>query len=201
MSGLTIFSLIVLAVCFIIGIFKGAVQALFRLIGIVLSCVITVLLTPYVANALNDGLQDKGVPAGLVSGVCAFIIGLICIIIFSIITWIINKKVSDSILSRPNRVLGGFLYAFLGLVFLILVGYVINIFSNVEAMQGVIADTQKDAFSRWLVSNNLFNSFMEAVAREGGAFDRFIDGFRQSSQTNSGDMSQTAQFIKTALCL
>ncbi len=37
-------------------------------------------------------------------------------------------------------------------------------------MQKVIADSQKDVFANWLVTNNLFNKFMEAVAKEARYF-------------------------------
>ena len=45
-------------------------------------------------------------------------------------------------------------------------------------MQPVVADSQKDAFANWLVTNNLFNKFMEAVAKEGGVLWQFINGFK-----------------------
>ena len=44
-------------------------------------------------------------------------------------------------------------------------------------MQPVILDSQKDPFANCLVTNNLFNKFMEAIAKDGGVFREFIDGF------------------------
>ena len=69
------------------------------------------------------------------------------------------------------------MYVCIGFSALILVGYVIKISSGANFMQPVILDSQKDPFANWLVTNNLFNKFMEAIAKEGGVFREFIDGF------------------------
>lgn len=194
MSYITILSLIVLIVCIIVGAFKGIVQALLKLLIAGGTSLITVLLTPPIANSLNESaFKDKNVHPGIVSGVSALIVAIVCIVVFSIIAWLINKRVEKSPLGPANRVFGALLYGFIGLVFLILIGYVINIFRDTEAMKSVIENSEKDAFSRWLVSNNLFNSFMEALAKEGGVFDKFINGFKGDSA--SGDVQQTARII------
>lgn len=194
MSYITILALIVLVVCIIVGAFKGIVQALLKLLIAGGSSLITVLLTPVVANGLNESaFAGKDVHPGIVSGVSALIIAVVCIAVFSVISWLINKRVEKSPLGPANRVFGAILYGFIGLVFLILIGYVINIFRDTDAMKSVIENSEKDAFGRWLISNNLFNSFMEAVAKDGGVFDKFINGFKGDSV--SGDVEQTARVI------
>ena len=87
--------------------------------------------------------------------------------------------------------LGRLFHAFVGLVFLILLGYVINIFRDAGFMQKIILDSQKDVFANWLVTNNLFNKFMEAIAKEGGVFWQFINGFKQiGDSVGSGEAAQ-----------
>ena len=198
MSYITILSLIVFVICLIVGAFKGIVQALLKLLIAGGTSVITILLTPYIANALNESaFADKDVHPGIVSGVSALIVAIVCIVIFSIIAWLINKRVEESTLGPANRVLGAILYMFIGLIFLILIGYVINIFREAEFMQPVIENAEKDAFSRWLISNNLFTSFMEAVAKDGGVFDKFINGFKDVAGSGdiSGDIERTASLL------
>lgn len=198
MSYITILSLIVFVICLVVGAFKGIVQALLKLLIAGGTSIITILLTPYIANALNtSAFADKDVHPGIVSGVSALIVAVVCIVVFSIIAWLINKRVEKSALGPVNRVLGAVLYMFIGLIFLILIGYVINIFRDAEFMKSVIENSQKDAFSRWLVSNNLFNSFMEAVAKDGGVFDRFIHGFQDAAGSGdvSGDIERTASVL------
>lgn len=200
MSYITILSLIVLVICIVVGAFKGIVQALLKLLIAGGSSIITILLTPFVANNLNNSaFEGKDVHPGIVSGVSALIIAIVCIVVFSIIAWLINKRVEESPLGPANRVFGAILYGFIGLVFLILIGYVINIFRDTDAMKSVIENSQKDAFARWLITNNLFNSFMEAVAKEGGVFDQFINGFKGESA--SGDIQETARMIRDLLVI
>ena len=180
MSYITIFSLIILAICLIIGLIKGFVRALLRLISAIGTCILTVLLTPYLAKQFysTSFAQNKNIPAAVVSGISAIIILIVCCLVFGIITLIVHKSVSKSILSGLNRFLGGVLYVCIGFSVLILVGYVIKISSDASFMQPVIADSQKDPFANWLVTNNLFNTFLEALAKEGSVFQEFINGFR-----------------------
>lgn len=198
MSYITILSLIVFVICLVVGAFKGIVQALLKLLIAGGTSIITILLTPYIANALNtSAFAGKDVHPGIVSGVSALIVAIVCIVIFSVIAWLINKRVEESPLGPVNRVLGAVLYMFIGLIFLILIGYVINIFRDADFMKSVIENSQKDAFSRWLVTNNLFNSFMEAVAKDGGVFDRFINGFKDVADSGdvSGDIERAANIL------
>lgn len=193
MSILSIISIIALVVCFCVGFFKGIVKALFKLLTIVGTSLITVFATPYLAKALYSIEAMQKLPAGVVSGISAIAVVIISIIVFSIITHIVNKRVGESSLSGLNRFLGGLFHAFVGFVFLILIGYVINIFRDAEFMQKIILDSQKDVFANWLVTNNLFNKFMEAVAKEGGVFWQFINGFKQiGDSAGSGEAASGA---------
>ena len=180
MSYITIFSLIILAICLIAGLIRGFVRALLRLVSVIATCLLTVMLTPYLAKQFysTNFAQEKNLPPALVSGLSAIIILAICCLVFGLITYIVHKHVSKSILSGLNRFLGGVLYVFIGFSALILVGYVINISSGASYMQSVIADSQKDPFANWLVTNNLFNKFLEFLAKEGSVFQEFLQGFR-----------------------
>ncbi|MDE6189627.1 MAG: CvpA family protein [Clostridia bacterium] len=188
MSYITIISLVVLVICLITGIIRGFVRALLRLISAIATCVLTLTLTPYLAKAMytSSFAQGKSIPAAVYSGLSAIIILVGCSLVFGLITFIVHKSVSKSPLSGANRFLGALLYLLIGFAVLILVGYVINIFSDLSFMQPVVNDAQKDPFSNWLITNNLFNKFMEAVAKEGGVFQDFLNGFKSLP---SGDMS------------
>ena len=179
MSYLTICSLIVLGICLIAGLVKGFVRALLRLISAIGTCLITVLLTPYLAKQIysTDFVAQKNIPSAVISGISAIAILFLCCLVFGLITLIVHKSVSKSLLSGANRLLGAVLYVCIGFSALILVGYVIKISSGANFMQPVILDSQKDSFANWLVTNNLFNKFMEAIAKDGGVFREFIDGF------------------------
>lgn len=193
MSVISIISVIVLAVCFCVGVFKGIIKALFKLLSIAGTSLLTILVTPYLAKALYSTSAFQKIPAGVVSGVSALIVVIVSLTIFSIITFIVNKRVGESSLNGLNRFLGGLFHAFVGFVFLILIGYVIHIFRDADFMQKVILDSQKDAFANWLVTNNLFNKFMEAVAKEGGIFWQFINGFKQIGDSGgSGEAAAAA---------
>ena len=198
MSVLSIISIILLIVCFCVGFFKGIVKALFKLLTIVGTSLITIFATPYLAKSLYSIGAMQKLPAGVVSGISAIIVLIICVAVFSLITFIVNKRVGESSLSGLNRFLGGLFHAFVGLVFLILLGYVINIFRDAGFMQKIILDSQKDVFANWLVTNNLFNKFMEAIAKEGGVFWQFINGFKQiGDSVGSGEFAsgEAAQLI------
>ena len=179
MSYLSIVSIAILVICFCVGFFKGIVKALFKLLTIVGTSLITIFVTPYLAKALYSISALQKFPAGVISGISALIILILSLVIFSRITFIVNRRVGNSSLSGLNRFLGGLFHAFVGFVFLILLGYVINIFRDADFMQKIIMDSQKDVFANWLVTNNLFNKFMEAIAKEGGIFWQFINGFKQ----------------------
>ncbi|MDE5991356.1 MAG: CvpA family protein [Clostridia bacterium] len=183
MSYITICSLIILAICLITGLIKGFVRALLRLISAIGTCMLTVLLTPYLAKQFfsTKFVQEKNLPSAVISGLSAVIILVLCCLVFGIITLIVHKSISKSILSGANRFLGGVLYVCIGFSVLILVGYVINISSGATYMQPVIADSQKDVFANWLVTNNLFNKFLEALAKEGSVFQEFIRGFSSNA--------------------
>lgn len=194
MSYVTIVSLVILLVCLIVGLIKGAMQALLKLIAAVGTSLLTILVTPYLAKALysTSFVQNKNIHAGIVSGVSAVLIVLVCLIVFSTISFVINRRISQSALNVVNRLSGAALYTIFGFIVLILIGYVINIFSDVEFLQSLVADTKKDPFANWLVTNNLFNKFMEAVAKEGGVFRQFLDGFKQLSTSDSAALLQSA---------
>ncbi|MDE7208615.1 MAG: CvpA family protein [Clostridia bacterium] len=202
MSVISIISIIVLAICFVVGIVRGIVKTLLRLLTIVGTSLLTVFVTPYLAKALTSSHVLQNVHAGVLSGISALIIAIVSFVIFALISFIINKRVGDSPVSGINRFLGGLFYAFVGFVFLILMGYVINIFRDAGFMQKVIADSQKDVFANWLVTNNLFNKFMEAVAKEGGIFWQFINGFKQVSSGGdlpSGDATASGEAVKALI--
>ena len=201
MSVISILSIIVFAICFVVGIVRGIVKTLLRLLTIVGTSLLTLFITPYLAKALTSSHVLQNVHPGVLSGISALIIAIISLAVFSLISFVINKRVGDSPLSAVNRLLGGLFYAFVGFVFLILMGYVINIFRDAGFMQKVIADSQKDVFANWLVTNNLFNKFMEAVAKEGGIFWQFINGFKQVSGGDlpSGDAVASGEAVKALI--
>ncbi len=203
MSVISIISILVLAICFVVGIVRGIVRTLLRLLTIVGTSLLTILVTPYLAKALTLSSVLKNVHAGVLSGISALIVAIVSFVVFALISYIINKRVGDSPLSGVNRALGGLFYAFVGFVFLILMGYVINIFRDAAFMQKVIADSQKDVFANWLVTNNLFNKFMEAVAKEGGIFWQFINGFKQiapgGNEIPSGDAAASGEAVKALI--
>ena len=178
MSVLSIISIIVLVICLIVGIVRGIVKTLLRLCAAVGTALLSVFVTPYLAKALTSSSVLKNVHPSILSGISALIIVILASLVFGLIIFVVNKRVSDSALSSTNRLLGGLFYVFIGFVFLILLGYVINIFRDASFMQSIIADSKKDVFANWLVTNNLFNKFMQAVAKEGGVFWQFINGFR-----------------------
>ena len=181
MSYLSIVSIIVFAICFVVGMVRGIVRTLLRLLSIVGTSLLTIFVTPYVAKALTSVSAFQKIPTGVLSGISAVIVAIVFFTIFSVITLAINKKIEASPVSGVNRLLGGLFYAFVGFIALILIGYVINIFRDASFMQKVIADSQKDAFANWLVTNNLFNKFMEAIAKEGGVIWQFINGFKSAA--------------------
>ncbi|MDE7190931.1 MAG: CvpA family protein [Clostridia bacterium] len=201
MSVISILSIIVFAICFIVGIVRGIVKTLLRLLTVVGTSLLTIFITPYLAKALTTSPVLQNVHAGVLSGISALIVAIISLVVFSLISFIINKRVGDSPLSGVNRLLGGLFYAFVGFIFLILMGYVINIFRDASFMQKVIADSQKDVFANWLVTNNLFNKFMEAVAKEGGIIWQFINGFKQVSGGDipSGDAAASGEAVKALI--
>lgn len=201
MSALSIIAIIVFAVCFVVGIARGIVKTLLRLLAIVGTALLTLLITPYLAKALTSSSALKNVHAGILSGISALIVVIISLIVFSLIIFAVNKRVENSSMSGVNRILGGFFYAFVGFIALILLGYVINIFRDAGFMQKVIADSQKDAFADWLVTNNLFNKFMEAVAKEGSIFRQFINGFKEigGGSAPSGDAVASGEAVKALI--
>lgn len=202
MAVISIISIIVLAICIVVGLLRGIVKTLLGLLTIIGTSLLTLFVTPYLAKALTSSTALQNVHPGIVSGISALIIVVLSVAIFSLITFIINKRIGNSPLSGVNRFLGGLFYAFVGFVFLILMGYVINIFRDANFMQPVIADSQKDVFANWLVTNNLFNKFMEAVAKEGSVFRQFIDGFKQvvdNADIPSGDAGAASDEAVKAL--
>ena len=197
MSVISIIAIAVFVICFVVGLLRGIVKTLLGLLTIVGTSLLTLFVTPYLAKALTTSSALQNVHPGVISGISALIIVVISVAVFSLITFILNKRIGDSPLSGVNRILGGFFYAFIGFVALILMGYVINIFRDASFMQKVIADSQKDVFANWLVTNNLFNKFMEAVAKEGGVFWQFINGFKKIA--DSGEATASGEAVKALI--
>ncbi|MDE6275363.1 MAG: CvpA family protein, partial [Clostridia bacterium] len=203
MSVISIISIIVFAICFVVGLVRGIVKTLLRLLTIIGTSLITLFVTPYLAKGLTTVPILQKVHPGVLSGISALMIAVVAFAIFSLATFIINKRIGDSPLSAVNRLLGGLFYAFVGFIFLILMGYVINIFRDASFMQPVIADSQKDVFANWLVTNNLFNKFMEVVAKEGGIIWQFINGFKEVASNGgeipSGDTTASGEAVKALI--
>ena len=196
-------SLAVLLICFIVGVIKGLVKALMKFISIIATCVLTFTLTPYLARAMYTTAVDRGgsVSAGVCSGLSAIIILIACAIIFALITFIVHKTISKSPLSGVNRFLGGLLYLFFGFCVLILVGYVLNIMSGLSFMEPVVADAEKDPFANWLITNNLFNKFMELISKNGVVFHDFLNGVKSigSGDAPSGDAIASGESAKALI--
>ncbi len=194
MSYITIGAIIILGICFTVGLFRGFVRALFKLLSVAGTCILTVTLTPYLAKQLNSTAfaQGRNISAGVLSGLSAIIIVIACALVFGIISFIVNKRVSQSPVNGVNRFLGALFYSAIGMAVLILIGYVIKIFGDSQFMQPVIAESQKDAFANWLVTNNIFNKIMDAVAKEGSVFRDFLNGFKEISSGDVARMAATA---------
>ena len=199
MSVISIIAIIIFVVCFVVGLVRGIIKTLLSLLTVVGTALFTVFLTPYLAKALTLSSVLKDVHPAILSGISALIIVLIFSAVFALISFIVNKKIDNSAIDPINRLLGGFFYAFVGFIALILMGYVIKIFADASFMQPVIADSKKDVFANWLVTNNLFNKFMEAVAKEGSIFWQFINGFKipvsGGGSTPSGDAIASGETV------
>ena len=73
MSVISIISIIIFAICFIVGLVRGIVKTLLRLLATVGTALITLFATPYLAKTLTTVSIFKNAHPGVLSGISALL--------------------------------------------------------------------------------------------------------------------------------
>lgn len=131
---------------------------------------------PVFLHSLLIGMMVPGhalaeaVGLGMAKYVCIAIVSIGVLIILGIvgaIIWAVVKKgLKKAKLSGINRIIGGILYAGIGILVVSLVMMIIDMMSGLSFMEPVLRIRSEGVISNWFAENNLIRIVIEAVGKK-----------------------------------
>lgn len=113
---------------------------------------------------------SEAVGLGMAKYVCIAIVSIGVLIVLGIIgaiIWaIIKKGLKKAKLSGINRIIGGILYAGIGILVISLVMMIIDMMSGLSFMEPVLRIRSEGVISNWFAENNLIRIVIEAVGKK-----------------------------------
>lgn len=113
---------------------------------------------------------SEAVGLGMAKYVCIAIVSIGVLIILGIIgaiIWaVIKKGLKKAKLSGINRIIGGILYAGIGILVISLVMMIIDMMSGLSFMEPVLKMRSEGIISNWFAENNLIRIVIEAVGKK-----------------------------------
>lgn len=113
---------------------------------------------------------SEAVGLGMAKYVCIAIVSIGVLIILGIIgaiIWaVIKKGLKKAKLSGINRIIGGILYAGIGILVISLIMMIIDMLSGLSFMEPVLRMRSEGIISNWFAENNLIRIVIEAVGKK-----------------------------------
>lgn len=167
-SYLTIVAAVILLIGFIVGIKKGILKSLKGIIVFVGSIALTIVGTPYVLKYTENISFLQSLPSAVVTGIGAIVTFIVARIIFGIIFWLIGKifrSRGDGRLNPINRILGAVFQTALAFLIVIVLCYVLTMFSNVSFLTPIYENAVAgDAFGKMLIEKNFLGLLLDKLS-------------------------------------
>lgn len=113
---------------------------------------------------------SEAVGLGMAKYVCIAIVSIGVLIVLGIIgaiIWaVIKKGLKKAKLSGINRIIGGILYAGIGILVISLIMMIIDMLSGLSFMEPVLRMRSEGVISNWFAENNLIRIVIEAVGKK-----------------------------------
>lgn len=113
---------------------------------------------------------SEAVGLGMAKYVCIAIVSIGVLIVLGIIgaiIWaVIKKGLKKAKLSGINRIIGGILYAGIGILVISLIMMIIDMLSGLSFMEPVLKMRSEGIISNWFAENNLIRIVIEAVGKK-----------------------------------
>lgn len=113
---------------------------------------------------------SEAVGLGMAKYVCIAIVSIGVLIVLGIIgaiIWaVIKKGLKKAKLSGLNRIIGGILYAGIGILVISLIMMIIDMLSGLSFMEPVLKMRSEGIISNWFAENNLIRIVIEAVGKK-----------------------------------
>lgn len=113
---------------------------------------------------------SEAVGLGMAKYVCIAIVSIGVLIVLGIIgaiIWaVIKKGLKKAKLSGINRIIGGILYAGIGILVISLIMMIIDMLSGLSFMEPVLRMRSEGIISNWFAENNLIRIVIEAVGKK-----------------------------------
>ncbi|MCQ2092094.1 MAG: CvpA family protein [Fibrobacter sp.] len=148
MNTIDIVSLVLIILLALIGVWHGLLRGIFRLIAWA-----TAVVGAYLANSLfaNSVIENLGCSSFSATIVCLCVGFLVPFLLFLFIGHVVNRAVSETIVSKLDRTLG----ALFGVVKAVLILTVLLTIMHVLPFGGVIQETRDNSVSYSLYKNGL----------------------------------------------
>lgn len=159
MNTIDIVSLVLILLLALIGVWHGLLRGIFRLIAWASAVVGAYFANAYFATTVEESLGCSNFSAMIVCLCTGFIIPFL---LFLFIGHVVNRAVSDTIVSKLDRILG----ATFGMVKAVLILFVLLTIMHVLPFGGVIKETRDTA-----VAYKLYQSTLESLGYSSDPID------------------------------
>lgn len=159
MNTIDIVSLALMTLLALIGVWHGLLRGIFRLIAWATAVIGAYLTNAYFAESVANSLGCSSFSATIV---CLCVGFLIPFLLFLFIGHVINRAVSDTVVSKVDRILG----ALFGVVKAVLILFVLLTVMHVLPFGGVIKETRDTA-----VAYSLYKSTLETLGYSSDPID------------------------------
>lgn len=184
-SYLTIVAAVILLIGFIVGIKKGILKSLKGIIVFVGSIALTIVGTPYVLKYTENISFLQSLPSAVVTGIGAIITFIVARIIFGIIFWLIGKifrSRGDGRLNPINRILGAVFQTALAFLIVIVLCYVLTMFSNVAFLTPIYENAVAgDAFGKMLIEKNFLSLLLDKLSEMWPLLNEYVQVIKDAA--------------------
>lgn len=167
-SYLTIVAAVILLIGFIVGLKKGILRSLKGIIIFVGSIALTIVGTPYLLKYTASISFLQSLPSAVVTGLGAIITFILARIILGIVFWLLDKifrSRGDGKLNPINRILGAVFQTALAFLMVIVLCYVLTMFSNVSFLTPIYENAVAgDAFGKMLIEKNFLGMLLDKLS-------------------------------------
>ncbi len=151
MNGIDIFFLIVMALCVVMGFFKGIIKQVLTILGVIAVASLTAVVAPYVQGWLEGAIGDENLRNALAMIVAALLIAVVYGVVAMLVARLLRNIHVVGVLDRLLGAVMGFVVVYL--VFAVLFALV------KDTGEGFLPLTKKllgDGFANSWVGNHIY---------------------------------------------
>lgn len=183
-SYLTIVAAVILLIGFIVGLKKGILRSLKGIIIFVGSIALTIVGTPYLLKYTANISFLQSLPSAVVTGIGAVLTFILARIILGIVFWLLGKifrSRGDGKLNPINRILGAVFQTALAFLMVIVLCYVLTMFSNVSFLTPIYENAASgDAFSKMLIEKNFLGLLLDKLSEAWPLLSEYVQTIKDA---------------------